>query len=157
MPTRFGLLVWQDMPSCNSYPGKQFTPPPVDKQAFETELKAMIEALRNVPSIVLWTLFNEGQGQFDTARLVDEVRRIDASRPINEASGGEITGAGDINDVHSYPEPAVRPSNGRQAMTCGEFGGIGFLIADHILAALRPRLRRGRHTRGSPQPLRRVP
>jgi hypothetical protein len=71
------------------------------------------------------------QGQFDTGRMADIVRSLDPSRPINEASGSEITGAGDINDIHSYPEPAVRVPNGRQALVCGEFGGIGYLIPDH--------------------------
>lgn len=126
-----GLLVWQDMPSANSYPGKAFVPPPVEKGEFESELKRMIETHKNSPSIVLWTIFNEGQGQFDTGRLVDIVRSLDKSRPINEASGGEIKGFGDINDVHSYPQPAVRPSNGKQALACGEFGGIGYLIPEH--------------------------
>ncbi len=126
-----GLLVWQDMPSPNSYPGRAFVPPPVEKGEFEIELKRMIETHKNSPSIVLWTIFNESQGQFDTGRLVDIVRSLDRSRPINEASGGAIMGFGDLNDVHSYPEPAVRPSNGKQAMTCGEFGGIGYLIPEH--------------------------
>ena len=126
-----GLLVWQDMPSCDSYPGRAFIPPPVDKAAFESELTRMVETHRNSPSIVLWTLFNEGQGQFDTERLVNLVRSLDPSRPVNEASGGAIFGFGDLNDIHSYPEPAVRPSIGLQAMVCGEFGGIGDLIPDH--------------------------
>ena len=126
-----GLLVWQDMPSCNSYPGRAFVPPPVDKNAFENDLKRMVQNLKNVPSIALWTVFNEGQGQFDTERMVTLVRSLDSSRPINEASGGEIKGFGEINDIHSYPEPAVRPSNGRQALVCGEFGGIGYLIPEH--------------------------
>ena len=126
-----GLMVWQDMASCNSYPGRQFTPPPIDKVAFEDGLRRMVQTHKNVPSIVLWVVFNEGQGQFDTERMVDLVRGLDPSRLINEASGGEIKGFGDLNDIHSYPEPAVRPSNGRQAMVCGEFGGIGYLIPDH--------------------------
>jgi hypothetical protein len=126
-----GLLVWQDMPSANSYPGNAFVPPPIDKVEFEAELKRLIETHKNSPSIVLWIVFNEGQGQFDTGRLVDLVRSLDKSRPINEASGGQIMGFGDINDVHSYPQPAVRPPNGKQALTCGEFGGIGYLIPEH--------------------------
>ena len=91
----------------------------------------MVKTHKNSPSIVLWTLFNENQGQFDTERLVNLVRSLDTSRPVNEASGGMIFGFGDLDDIHSYPEPAVRASNGRQAMVCGEFGGIGYLIADH--------------------------
>ena len=128
---KLGLLVWQDMPSADSYPGRDFVPPPVDKGEFESELRRMVETHKNTPSIALWTIFNEGQGQFDTGRLVNLVRSLDSSRPVNEASGGKIMGFGDLNDIHSYPEPAVHPSNGRQAMVCGEFGGIGYLIADH--------------------------
>jgi hypothetical protein len=126
-----GLLVWQDMPSCNSYPGHGVATPPIDKEAFRSELQRMVETHRNVPSIVLWTIFNEGQGQFDTGELVSLVNRLDPSRLVNEASGGDIMGFGNLNDIHSYPEPAVRPSNGTQAMVCGEFGGIGYLIPDH--------------------------
>ena len=126
-----GLLVWQDMPSADSYPGREFVPPPVDKNEFESELRRMIETHKNSPSIALWTIFNEGQGQFDAGHLVNVVRSLDSSRPVNEASGGKIEGFGDLDDIHSYPEPAVRPSNGRQAMVCGEFGGIGYLIAGH--------------------------
>ena len=126
-----GLLVWQDMPSPNSYPGKAFVPPPVDKHAFETGLSQLVKTRRNAPCIVLWIVFNEGQGQFDTERMVNVVKALDTSRPVNEASGGQILGFGDINDIHSYPEPAVREPNGRQALVCGEFGGIGYLIADH--------------------------
>lgn len=128
---KLGLLVWQDMPSANSYPGKAFVPPPVDKVAFEDGLTRMVKSHRNSPSIILWTVFNEGQGQFDTERMVNVVRGLDTSRPINEASGGQIKGFGDVNDIHSYPEPAVRPPNGKQALVCGEFGGIGYLIPDH--------------------------
>jgi hypothetical protein len=91
----------------------------------------MVETHRNSPSIVLWTVFNESQGQFDTERMVNLVRSLDPSRLINEASGGAIMGFGDVNDIHSYPEPAVRPANGRQALACGEYGGIGYLIAEH--------------------------
>jgi len=74
---KLGLLVWQDMPSCDSYPGRAFIPPPVDKAAFESELTRMVETHKNSPSIVLWTLFNENQGQFDTERLVNLVRSLD--------------------------------------------------------------------------------
>ncbi len=128
---KLGLMVWQDMPSCNSYPGRAFVPPPVDQGAFENDLTRLVKLHRNTPSIILWVVFNEGQGQFDTERMVNIVRSLDSSRPINEASGGEIKGFGDVNDIHSYPEPAIRSPNGRQALVCGEFGGIGYLIPDH--------------------------
>jgi hypothetical protein len=42
-----------------------------------------------------------------------------------------VTGAGDINDIHAYPEPSVRRVVPNQAMACGEFGGIGYLVLEH--------------------------
>ena len=39
---KLGLLVWQDMPSANSYTGNP-TPPPVDPIQFITELTRMVQ------------------------------------------------------------------------------------------------------------------
>ena len=46
---KLGLLVWQDMPSADSYPGKAFVPPPVDHQAFEKGLTSLVKMQRNSP------------------------------------------------------------------------------------------------------------
>ena len=129
---KLGLMVWQDMPSCNSYEAKGFAAPPVDKAAYERELRAMIQTHWNVPSIFLWCCFNESQGQFESERIVGIVRELDPSRLVNEASGSTVhDGVGDLNDLHSYPEPNVRPYDGKQAMFCGEFGGIGHAVPGH--------------------------
>jgi hypothetical protein len=130
---KLGVLVWQDMPSPNSYLGLQPInyDPALDKQEFESELQRMIETHWNSPAIVAWTLFNEAQGQFDPGRLVDEVRSLDPTRLVDEASGWNITGAGDLEDVHSYPAPNIRPATPNQALVDGEFGGIGEVVAGH--------------------------
>ncbi|HID23795.1 MAG TPA: glycoside hydrolase family 2, partial [Planctomycetaceae bacterium] len=63
---RLGLLVWQDMPSMAA----RRTPTPESRKQFELELKRLIETHINHPSIVMWIVFNEGWGQYDTERLV---------------------------------------------------------------------------------------
>jgi hypothetical protein len=130
---KLGVLVWQDMPSPVSYLGLQPINHdlPLDRQEFESELRRMVETHWNSPAIVIWTLFNEEQGEFDTARLVDEVRSLDPTRLVNEASGWKITGVGDLNDVHSYPAPGIRPVTATQALVDGEFGGIGQVVPGH--------------------------
>ena len=125
---KMGLLVWQDMPSANSYTDH---PQPIDKPEYEKELRGMVTALQNVPSIIMWDTFNEGQGQHDTPRLVSIVKKMDPSRLVNEASGGGYFGAGDVMDVHSYPPPACPAPNAKMALACGEYGGIGYLIPGH--------------------------
>ncbi|MGI4751451.1 MAG: glycoside hydrolase family 2 protein [Janthinobacterium lividum] len=119
---KLGLLVWQDMPSPNSY---TFGTPPIDKEAFSNELTRMIETHYNSPSIVTWDIFNENQGQHDTKKYVALVRGLDPSRIVNEGSGSTNEGVGDLYDIHPYPPPAVSDSKS-QANVTGEFGGIGF-------------------------------
>ncbi|MBV9470263.1 MAG: hypothetical protein JO316_04745 [Abitibacteriaceae bacterium] len=128
---RLGLLVWQDMPSPNSYLPGGVTPPPIDKAAFETQLQNVIQTHWNSPSIIMWDIYNEGQGQYDTPRLVSMAKTLDPSRLVNEASGGGYTGAGDVADIHSYPPPACPRPSATQALACGEYGGIGFFVKGH--------------------------
>jgi hypothetical protein len=127
---RLGLLVWQDMPSLNSYTGN---PQPIDTNQFKLELTRMIETLRNHPSIISWVVFNESQGQHDTVALVNHVKTLDPSRLVNEASGGSDFGSGDILDWHSYPNPSC-PASATRAVVCGEFGGVGLPITNHTWA-----------------------
>jgi hypothetical protein len=125
---KLGILVWQDMPSVNSYTRK---PQPIDKPQFELELNRMVENRWNSPSIIMWVIFNESQGQHDTESLVQEVAAKDPSRLVNQASGGTHAGVGDILDVHSYPAPGC-PNTTNQVRACGEFGGIGCQIPGHL-------------------------
>ena len=128
---KLGMLVWQDMPSADSYPWPMEAVPPVDKAEFESELQRMVETHWNSPSIISWTLFNEAQGQHDTAQLAVIVKTLDASRLVNEASGGNYTGSGDLNDLHQYPEPGIRSPTPNQASVNGEYGGIGYQVPGH--------------------------
>jgi len=124
---KLGLLVWQDMPSANSY--TEHTPP-VDTAEYESELKRMVETHWNSPSIIMWDLFNEAQGQNNTVHLAKMVKELDPSRLVNQASGGDFFNVGDVLDIHSYPAPAC-PSSTSQALACGEYGGIGYAIKNH--------------------------
>ena len=124
---KLGLMVWQDMPSVNSY--TEHTPP-VDTAEYASEFERLIKTHWNSPSIIMWDVFNEGQGQQNTAGLVKMAKELDPSRLVNQASGGEYFGVGDLLDIHSYPAPSC-PSSTTQALACGEYGGIGYAIKNH--------------------------
>lgn len=126
---KLGLMVWQDMPSPNSY--TEHTPP-VDTAAFKSQLTKLVKTHWNSPSIVMWVVFNEGQAQHNTPQLVGMVKQLDPSRLVNQASGGGHFGVGDVLDIHSYPPPAVPNKSATQALACGEYGGIGYIIPGHI-------------------------
>jgi len=125
---KLGILIWQDMPSPNSYTNVH---PDIDTLAFKTELETMVKTHWNSPSIVTWVVFNENQAQHDTQALVNDVRNIDPSRLVNQASGGWYYDAGQFLDWHSYPAPAC-PSSNTQILACGEYGGIGLNISNHV-------------------------
>lgn len=128
---KLGILVWQDMPSLNSYTG---SPQPVETNQFRLELTRMVTNHWNHPSIISWVVFNEGQGQHDTPSLVSLVETLDPSRLVNQASGNDHFGVGSILDWHSYPNPSC-PASSSQSVVCGEFGGVGLGITNHTWAS----------------------
>jgi hypothetical protein len=132
---RLGLLVWQDMPS-----GDRSIRPndpdlvrtPESARQYEAELKAMIDGLQAHPSIVMWVVFNEGWGQFDTKRIADWTRAYDPTRLVDAASGwADRPGVGDVHDLHSYPRPSAPPLEPRRAGVLGEFGGLSLGVDGH--------------------------
>jgi len=127
---KLGLMVWQDMPSINSYGGKQ----PIDAPQFKTELMEMVQGRWNHPSIIMWVVFNESQGQHDTEQLVAAVKELDPSRLVNNCSGNFDKNCGDVIDIHVYPGPGSPQPEENRAAVLGEFGGLGLPIEGHAWA-----------------------
>lgn len=136
---RLGLLVWQDMPSGDGFVavGKpDLVRTPESARIFERELQAMIRALENHPSIVVWVPFNEGWGQYDTARITKMVEELEPTRPAICASGwNDHPGVGSIQDIHDYPGPKAPPPDAHRALVLGEFGGLGLPVPGHTWQA----------------------
>ena len=88
---KLGLMVWQDMPSLDvslDIPtGPAPDPVPEAKAHFENELSEMVDQLRSVTSIIGWVPFNEGWGEFDTARIANAVKAEDPTRMVIPNSG----------------------------------------------------------------------
>jgi beta-galactosidase/beta-glucuronidase len=140
-----GILVWQDMPSGDL--GNRWEPRPgvlgraTDRERtpesegyYRKEWNAIIDALYNFPSIVVWTPFNEAWGQFKTVEITKWIMQKDPSRLVNSASGGNFHTIGHIMDLHNYPDPAMpRPDifGAKQALVLGEFGGLGLPVEGH--------------------------
>ena len=122
---KLGLLVWQDMPSGNNAT--------VDgRRDFENELLHMVDGLENHPSIIVWVLFNEGWGQYDTVPLTQWLKELDPSRLVDNASGWTDMRIGDFIDMHSYPGPGAPALEPRRAAVLGEFGGLGLAVEGHL-------------------------
>jgi beta-galactosidase/beta-glucuronidase len=89
-----------------------------------------VDLLYNHPSIIVWVLFNEGWGQFDSKRAYDMVREIDPTRLVDHASGWFDQGCGDFHSIHNYFHPLnVKPQ--ARPTVLSEFGGYAYYIKDH--------------------------
>jgi hypothetical protein len=131
---KLGILVWQDMPSGDESIWGNLPDINKSKEAteqYEIELKRMIETKYNHPSIIMWVPFNEGWGQFETARITQLIADFDPTRLVNSSSGWTDRGTGNINDIHHYPDPTVQNAEEKRAIVLGEFGGLGLPLQGH--------------------------
>ncbi len=144
---QLGLLVWQDMPS-GDLGGNHWDMRPgitsgrqhdKDRSAqseaiYRKEWKAIMDALYNFPSIVVWVPFNEAWGQFKTEEITEWTMAYDPSRLVNSASGGNFYETGHIMDIHNYPDAVMpRPElyGDTRILVLGEFGGLGLPVEGH--------------------------
>ena len=101
------------------------------------DLKAMIKGRGNHPCIVQWETFNEGDcwnvfkdAPNDVAGIVKLAQTLDPTRLVDTDSGGGANNMhiGDVNDIHSYPQPGDPKASATQYGMIGEFGGIGAFV-----------------------------
>ena len=100
------------------------------------EFKDTINYLYNVPSIGLWTIFNEGWGQFDSEKIYNELKEIDNTRLYDHASGWHDQGISDVKSYHVYFKRFKLKSSGipgKRAIILSEFGGFVLPIKDHMM------------------------
>ena len=139
---RLGILVWQDMPSGDLhgswqntrwYQGTEFVRSAASEACYRKEWREIMDYLYSYPCIVAWVPFNEGWGQFKTVEITDWTKQHDPSRLVNSASGGNhFLAAGDMLDLHNYPQPDMYLFDTRRVNVLGEYGGIGMPVEGHI-------------------------
>ena len=140
---RLGLLVLQDMPAGQGDPLARYG-------CFRRELKGVVDALVNVPSVVMWIPFHEGWGQphalltHDALRWLrdyEPTRWVDGPSGWNDFEGGLSHHGFMVQDwgvapkgiqqfvshaidMHSLGEPTMHRVNSRRASFLGEYGHV---------------------------------
>ena len=84
------------------------------KEFFKQHTRETIEYLYNHPSIVAYTIFNEGWGQFHSDEMYDYVKQLDPTRLVDSTSGWFAQKKNDFDSEHIYfkvipLEPKERP------------------------------------------------
>ena len=85
----------------------------------------------SIPSIAARVIFNEGWGQFETARITDLARREDPTRLIDAASGWFDQGCGDFQSLHNYFFPMRIEPEEKRATVLSEYGGYSLIVPGH--------------------------
>ena len=144
-----GIIVWQDMVNGGGQYGLEVSALPfigvnLDDTNYKTfnrtdtecranyyaELKEMLDALYNCPCIALWVPFNEGWGQFDSAKAYDLIKTYDSTRTVDSASGWHDRGVTDVISKHIYFTP-IKVKAGDKPYVLSEFGGFSQRIKGH--------------------------
>ncbi len=107
-----------------------------DKRArkqWEKECMETVSHLKFFPSIAIWVPFNEGWGQFDTARITRMIKKKDPDRLIDSASGWFDQNCGDFISVHNYFRPLTVPVKkwADRAFFLSEYGGFACHVKGH--------------------------
>ena len=104
------------------------------KEAYQ-EFVDTIKYLYNIPSICLWTIFNEGWGQFDSKIIYQKLKDIDPTRIYDHASGWHDQGVSEVESYHVYFKrfkPVLPQKTPQRAIILSEFGGFVYPIKGHM-------------------------
>lgn len=144
-----GIIVWQDMINGGGNYGLEISVLPfininlddtnyktfkrTDKAArdlYYKELHEMVDTLYNCPCIAMWVPFNEGWGQFDSAKAYHLLKSLDGTRIVDSASGWHDRGVTDVISKHIYFTPIVVKAGDRPWLLT-EFGGLSTKVKGH--------------------------
>lgn len=95
-------------------------------------LNKTINNLVNYPSVIMYTLFNEGWGQFDSKEVYAYAKEIDNSRIFDVASGWYDNGFNEIESIHNYFFPLKIRKNPQKPVIFTEFGGYSYIENNHF-------------------------
>lgn len=143
---RLGMVVFQDMVNCGKYRflrdtalptaglkrlGDRFlNRDPAARANFLEAMDATVRLLSNHPCVCLWTIFNEGWGQFRADDAYRRLKALDDTRFVDAASGWFARSLSDMESLHIYFKP-LRLGKQDRPQFLSEFGGWSLKIPEH--------------------------
>ena len=100
---------------------------------FRTHTRDMLEEISFYPSVLLFTIFNEGWGQADAEALYEEYKALYPSLLFDTASGWFRTDKTDMRSDHVYFKK-IKPNYEKEEkpIILSEFGGYSYPVSGHI-------------------------
>ena len=143
-----GIVVFQDMVNNSDYSFfrdtalptvgfKKIDPSRFHRDAlsharFNSQATATVELLYNTPSVLLYTIFNEGWGQFLSDKEYLIFKELDPTRIYDTTSGWFTGKLSDVDSRHVYfKTPKIKKGDGRP-INLSEFGGYSLRVEGHL-------------------------
>jgi hypothetical protein len=143
-----GMVVFQDMVNNSSYsfiidtalPTVGFKRLPIlfrhkkkrVREIFEKEMYGTMEHLGFFPSVLYYTVFNEGWGQFCADKMYRKAKNFAPDRIIDATSGWFYRTESDVDSRHVYFKPVKLGKTDSRPVVISEFGGYSHRVKDHI-------------------------
>lgn len=145
---RIGMVVFQDMVNnapysfffdtvlptvgMKKFPDKHLHKNPESRRAFIEHMTGTIEHLYSFPSILYYTIFNEGWGQFSADNVYRIAKSLDGTRVIDATSGWFIQKESDVDSHHIYFKPINIKKRSNRPIVISEFGGYSHRVEGHL-------------------------
>ena len=145
---KLGMIVWQDMVNNSDYnflrdtglptvgiqkrDDRNFHKDETSRAMFKKCAEAMVNQLKNHPSICLWTIFNEAWGQFDSDNIYEWFRTLDDTRFIDTTSGWFRREKSHVDSRHVYFRKVNLKGDGKKPLILSEFGGKTYRAEGHV-------------------------
>ncbi len=143
---KYGMFVMQDMVNNGSYNFVRDTAMPTigllkrsdkgafipkkRKEIFINHMKETVEQMYSFPSVVAYTIFNEGWGQFESDKAYDLLKTMDTTRIVDSTSGWFAQKNSDVESKHIYFRSEELPKTLRPLLL-SECGGFSYAEAEH--------------------------
>lgn len=146
---KLGMVVFQDMVNNGKYsyirdtvlptvarisqkmPDQHLHSDENTRREFLRCMESTVNQLKNHPSILYWTIFNEGWGQFDSDSVYEKMRALDDTRWIDSTSGWFRRKKTDVDSRHVYFRK-VNLTGGEKPLVLSEFGGYSYKVENHV-------------------------
>ncbi len=102
------------------------------RDEFEKECHEYLGMYHNYPSILIYTIFNEGWGEFDPSRIYHQLKEKDELHLFDTASGWYDADS-DFYSIHTYTSPDKKRIDKKRnrPFIISEMGGISLAIEGH--------------------------
>lgn len=147
---KMGIAVFQDMVNNSSYSFIRDTVIPTfiskrrsdkrihrnifSREAFTNLMRGAVNALYNFPSVVLYTIFNEGWGQFSADEMYEKLIEQDPTRTIDATSGWFWQKKSDVYSHHIYFKKLNPKDKRDRPCIISEFGGYSYRADGHLFS-----------------------